>query len=133
MTSDVRVGGLAAIAMLASTAAASRPATAEDAMRAHARATSIGRDPCRPGGVSAGDEIVVCGRRGNLYAVPLYAADAAPDAQVGDRRVSQTKDVIDAQGACAMQLAQCRPPAAFNGTKFMSGVMKVVEALTDGE
>ena len=122
---------MAALLLLhAAPASAPAAATAEQALAAHRAATSIGPDPCR---TVSDDEIVVCGRRENLYAVPLYAPDGAPDAQAGGRRVGQTKDVADAQSACAMQLAQCRPPAAFNGTKFMGGVMKIVEALADGE
>lgn len=56
---------------LATTPIAARPATAAQAMQAHARMTSIGADPCRPGAVD-GDEIVVCGRRESPYALPLY-------------------------------------------------------------
>lgn len=121
---------IAALLVLQAAPAGGAPTTAEQALAAHRGATSIGPDPCR---TASEDEIIVCGRREKPYAVPLYAAEAGPDAQAGGRRTGQMKDVVDAQGACAMQLAQCRPPAAFNGTKFMGGVMKIVEALTDGE
>ena len=50
------------------------PVTAEQAAVAHHAATSIGPDPCR--GVPKDDEIVVCARVTNPYAVPLYRHDA---------------------------------------------------------
>ena len=67
-------------ALLAQAANAETPGvTAAQVMAAHRAATSIGRDPCRPGVAATGgnDEIVVCGRRESPYALPLYEPPSA--------------------------------------------------------
>lgn len=49
--------------------AATRAMTAEQVMAAHRAATGIGSAECA---TQAADEIVVCGRRTDPYALPLY-------------------------------------------------------------
>lgn len=71
------VGGLTAVDVQPATPA--QPTTpvppsitAAQALRALGRMTSIGPDPCRR---RMDDEIVVCGRIKDIYAVPLYSVD----------------------------------------------------------
>lgn len=73
--------------------------TAAQALRAQGRMTSIGPDPCRR---RTGDEIVVCGRIKDIYAVPLYSAEA--DASRRDGPGTAAGALI----AGARTLAPCR-------------------------
>ena len=115
-------------AMLALYAGA--PITAEQAIAASRAMTSIGPDLCRR--VPDDDEIVVCARRVNRYALPLD--EPTDDASRHDGgRIDQMEDVRLSQGACARQGALCYPPPPYNGGSILRVLIKGMQALTDGD
>lgn len=105
--------------------------TAEQVMAAHRAATSIGPAGCA---TQAGDEIVVCGRRTDPYALPLYDPTDDDDAsRYGGNRVGQMAAIKEAESACAKQGAFCLPPAAMNILRIVSVVANAVGSLDDGD
>lgn len=71
---SIIAGFVLGLATVPAPSAVSPPAmTAEQVLAAHRAATSVGPAGCAS---RAGDEIVVCGRVKDVYAVPLYSVDA---------------------------------------------------------
>lgn len=97
------------------------PATAAQAMRAHARMTSIGADPCRPG-AAGGDEIVVCGRRESPYALPLYEPPSAGDGLMsGMDRELAVGIAQDTFASCHARGEACAKPLPVIGIPIGAG------------
>lgn len=105
--------------------------TAEQVMAAHRAATAIGPAGCA---TQAGDEIVVCGRRTDPYALPLYDPTDDDDAsRYGGNRVGQMAAIRRSESACAKQGAFCMPPAAVNILRVVPVFLNAVRPLIDGE
>lgn len=123
---------IAALLVLYAAPASSPALTADQVLAAHRSRTGIGRDPCRA--PASDEEIVVCARRENPYALPLYDPDAGGAASTaGGARGRLAGELADTQGACASQSAQCRPAAAVNLLQVVRGATRIVEALRDDE
>lgn len=111
------------------------PLTAEQAMAAHRGRTSIAREGCAG---AAADEIVVCARRADPYALPLYDPMDDDDAsRSGGNRVGQMAAINESDSACARQSVACLPPPAVDVFTVLGivakGVIKGAEALLDDE
>ena len=127
---------IAAMLVLYAAPAERVPMSAEAALAAHRAATSIGADACAD---PTGDEIVVCGRRPNAYALPVVDPTydvptyGDPATRYGGEGADRMAAIAQGQTACATQSWQCRPGPAFNGVKALDAIGKIFEALTDGE
>lgn len=121
----------AAMLAFAADAAAPTPLTAEQAIAA-ARARTSAVQSCRDEAEADEDAIVVCGRRSDPYALPLYDPTDDDDAsRYGGNRVSQMAAIKESESACAKQGAFCQPPAAVNFFTVLPVLIKGVTKLLD--
>ena len=103
-------------------AGANPQVSAAQAMRAHARMTSVGADPCRPGAAGDGDEIVVCGRRESPYALPLYEPQSAGDGLMsGMDRELAVGIAQDTAASCHARGEACTKPLPLIGIPVGAG------------
>jgi len=119
----------AAMLAFAADAAAPTPLTAEQAIAA-ARARISAVQSCRDEGDD--DAIVVCGRRGDPYALPLYDPTDDDDAsKYGGNGGGQMAAIKESESVCAKQGAFCQPLAAVNFFTVLPVLIKGVTKLLD--
>lgn len=98
------------------------PVTAEQALATHRAATSIGSDPCRTQTDEETDEeIVVCGRRGSPYSLPLYESVVGDGGITGREREDQIETMKDAVAPCHARGEACLKPLPILRMSFGPG------------
>jgi len=113
------------------TPAAAKVLTAEQVLAAHRTRTSIGTDSCRDAADDA--EIVVCKRRGNPYAVPLYEPEVYDrDRVAGGMQTAGVREAQQAFAPCHARGEACME-GGINLFAVGSFIVKGIRALADGE